>query len=188
MLRDRLHIQLAIRAETTPDIRDYSVYAPSFSYVSNGREKQASFVISARFNDGHLEFWDSTWEQTPSLDTPLALARSAHAKLFGAVHRLFTVTDLETNRVLAKNRQTVYSYLASDCHAETSELETRILTNLPSRSPTTLRELACLAGESQARTNLAAFRLVVAGRVVCSLEDQLISPEWQVRRGKNATA
>lgn len=181
MLRDQLHELLLIRADTLPGIAGYSVYSPAFTYMVRGQEREARFTVAVRFDDGHCELWSSTWERTPDMQSPLHLAQMTHAQHLGAAHYLYTVDELESNRTLLKNRSTMQSILGAGYATETRPIESRILAALRKKSSVALATLVHETGASLAMTQLAVFRLVVAGLVEGELESRLICAEWQVR-------
>lgn len=181
-LKDRLHVQLVVLVETLPGVDGYSIYSPTFTYESNGKERKSSFTVAARLVGGQLEFWNSTWDPSPDPDSPLERARNAHAQHLGATHRLFTLADLEANWVANKNRQTLQAFLVAGYATDTREIETKILMALRGHAPTSLRELSRVTRVTPPLATLASFRLIVAGRLNSQLETKLISPEWQVWR------
>src|ERR1017187_11022568 len=79
-VRDKFHDDLLALADARFDVVGYAVDTPTIFYVVNGQKKEWAFPLSVRLRNEGLELWASTREQGPIADSPLEMARRAHAE------------------------------------------------------------------------------------------------------------
>jgi len=185
-LKDRLHANLLAFADTEPGLRDYCVYAPSFVYNNRAGEKEDCYVISAKFDDGHLEVWSSTWERPPVEESPLECSRQTHARSLGAEYRLFTAKEFSTSFIELKNRQIMQAFLFMGRRTDTTTLEKKLLDLLQTEKSLSLNLLATHLNSPLPLVQLALFRQWRNTQIRMDICSALIAPSLTISGGSHA--
>jgi len=186
VVKDTLHIYLLRRAETLQGVAGYALYQPTITYWNGRKHKESSFPMSVRFDDGQLELWATTWNQSPDSESLLERARHAHAEHMGATYRLFTSADFYRNPIATQNRDSIHAYLACWYKTDTAALERQLLAALSTAVDASIRELAAAVAHRDNDVQVAVYRLLVKGQLTGDLETSRVSPDWRVRRTNHA--
>jgi hypothetical protein len=184
LLKDQLHTDLLVWADTLPKVAAYTAYYPEFSYFDGKKEKKSSYPLAVQFDDGRTELWATSWHPVKG-DSAVERARQGHANSLGATYVLRTLRDLEDNRVELKNRRTMQCFLFQGRGLATDKIEEHIL-RLLAMGAMSLEQLVASARASTAVIQLAVFRLLRAARISVPLSYELISPKWLVEGANHA--
>lgn len=185
ILRDRLHLHLFQKAETDPGIENCSVYSLGFTYGTGKESKTASFPLTVRYSNGHCELWNSVWGQDKA-DSAVEIARQTHALSLAATYRRFTRDDLEANRIVVKNRQTMHTILSQGFSTDTAAYEGSTLKWLINNGPGTVGQLQKHLAINPTMAMLVASRLVRKGCAKLNVEVMLMGPSSILTGGGHA--
>lgn len=175
------HKDLVTQVDTSPEVSDYVIGAPSFRFLHHGKPDVASVPVSVVRKDGSRAFLDLVPYGTCARPSTANVTLRAHAKEIGFDYELFDGDSFDKNIIEKKNRQSAQNLLYLAHGSAMSDLQTQCLLSLTA-GPLSVTELAQLLGASETKVLVVALRLWLAQKIEVPLTTRYLGADWTLRR------